>query len=159
MNRRAVLGLVVPGLVVLHFLLHVGFGLGRVAPDLLTLALLLAARETNLGLGGALGFLFGLFEDAFSVLAFGASTLAMTVVGILGARTRDLFVGDSLLFLFVYLILGKLLRDFIFWLAAGEIMRGPFVNAILIDGVIGAVYVAGVGFLLILLSGEDRALR
>ena len=32
-----------------HFLLHVGFGLGPVAPDLLTVALLLAARETAMG--------------------------------------------------------------------------------------------------------------
>jgi len=159
MKRRTVLGFIVPGLVVLHFLLHVGIGLGRVAPDLLTLALLLAVRETGMGWGGALGFLFGLSEDAFSVLAFGASTLALTVVGILGSRTRDLFVGDSLFFLFVYLILGKLLRDFIYWMAAGEIMRGPFVNAILFDGLLGAVYLAAVGFLLFLFFGEERALR
>jgi rod shape-determining protein MreD len=159
MNRKTVLGFIVPGLVVLHFLLHVGIGLGRIAPDLITLALLLAARETGMGWGGAVGFLLGLFEDAFSVLAFGASTLAMTVVGILGSRTRDLFVGDSLFFLLVYLLLGKLLRDFIYWLAAGEIMRGPFVNTILIDGLFGAVYVAAVGFLLFLLFGESRALR
>ena len=33
------------GLVFLHFLIHVGFGVGRFAPDLLTLALLLAARR------------------------------------------------------------------------------------------------------------------
>ncbi len=73
-----------------------------------------------MGAGAALGFFFGILEDAFSVLAFGASALAMTVVGILGARTRDLFVGDSLLFLFVYLALGKLLRDLIYWVVAGE---------------------------------------
>ena len=55
------------------------------------LALLLAVRETGMGWAGALGFFFGLLEDAFSVLAFGASSLAMTAVGILGSRTRDLF--------------------------------------------------------------------
>ena len=159
MTRKTILVVVVPALVLLHFTLHVGFGLGRVAPDLLTLALLLAVRETGLGFGGGLGFLFGLMEDAFSVLAFGASTLAMTVVGILGARTRDLFVGDSLLFLFVYLTLGKLLRDLIYWVVAGEAMRGPFVDTVLIHGGLGGVYIAAVGFLLASLFGGDRALR
>jgi len=159
MTRKTILGFLVPLLVVFHFFLHVGFGIERAAPDLLTLALLLAARETGMGLGGAMGFFFGLLEDAFSVLAFGASTLAMTVVGILGARTRDLFVGDSLLFFFVYLGLGKLLRDMIHWVVAGEVVREPFLNVVLIDGGIAAIYLASVGLLLALFLGDGRALR
>jgi rod shape-determining protein MreD len=159
MTRKLVLGFLAPLLVVLHFLLHVGFSIERAAPDLLTLALLLAARETGIGIGGALGFFFGLLEDAFSVLAFGASTLAMTVVGILGSRTRDLFVGDSLLFFFVYLGSGKLLRDLIYWVVAGETVRGPLFSSVVVDGGIAAVYVASVGILLVLLLGGTRALR
>ena len=159
MKRNTLLGFLVPLLVILHFLFHVGFSLEGTAPDLLTLALLLAARETGMGWGGALGFVFGLLEDAFSILAFGASSLAMTVVGILGSRTRDLFVGDSLLFLFVYLGSGKLLRDLIHWVAAGEAVRGPFVNTVVIEGGIAAVYLALVGLLLALIFGGNRALR
>ena len=159
MNRRSVLGILVPLLVVLHFLLHVGFSLGKSAPDLLTLALLLAARETGMGAGAALGFLFGLLEDAFSVLAFGASSLAMAVVGILGSRTRDLFVGDSLLFLFVYLTLGKILRDLIYWVVAGASARGPFMDVILTDGGLGGLYMAAVGSLLLFIFGGSKTLR
>ena len=159
MKRETLLGLLVPSLVVLHFLLHVGLSMEGVAPDLLTLALLLAARETGMGWGGALGFFFGLLEDAFSVLAFGASSLAMTVVGILGSRTRDLFVGDSLFFLFVYFGLGKLLRDVIHWVVAGEAVRGPFLNTVIFDGGIAAIYLAAVGLFLVLILGGNRALR
>ena len=159
MKRKTVLGLLVPLLVVLHFFLHVGLSMEGSAPDLLTLALLLAVRETGMGWGGAIGFFFGLLEDAFSVLAFGASSLAMVVIGILGSRTRDLFVGDSLLFSFVYLSSGKLLRDFIHWVVAGEVVRGPFLNTVLIDGGIAAVYMAAVGLFLVLILGENRALR
>ena len=159
MNRRTTLGIIAPGPVILHFLLHVGFSIGRAAPDLLTLAVLLAAREVEIGPGGIVGFFFGLLEDAFSVLAFGASTLALTVLGILGAGTRRLFVGDSLLFLFVYLISGKLLRDVIHWVAAGELSRDPFLNAVVIDGGVGAVYIALVGLLLVTLFGGNRVLR
>jgi hypothetical protein len=81
--------ILVAALVIVHFLLHVGLGYGRGAPDLLTLGLLLAAREVRAGAAAAVGLLFGLLEDALSVLAFGANTVAMTAIGILGAFTRD----------------------------------------------------------------------
>ncbi len=149
----------VPVLVVLHFLLHLGMGIGREAPDLLTLALLLAAREVTMGWGGGLGFFFGLLEDSFSGLAFGANTLAMALVGVLGARTRDLFVGDSLLFFFFYLAGGKWIRDLVHWIAAGEAGREPFLNVVLVDGSMAAVYVGLFGLLLILPFGGREALR
>lgn len=159
MRRRVVLGFLVPGLVVLHFLLHVGFGIERLGPDLLTLGLLLSARELGLGWSGVLGFFLGLLEDAFSVLSFGASTLALSVVGILGAGTRDFFVGDSFLFFFVYLGAGKLLREVLHWVAVGEGVRGPFLNVVLIDGGIGALYLAVVGVVLAMLFGGVRTSR
>lgn len=159
MMRKGALKIVVPCLVILHFLLHVGFSIERTAPDLLTLALLLAARETGMGVAAGLGFLFGLLEDAFSVLAFGASTLVMTLLGILGARTRDLFVGDSLLFFFVYFGSGKLVRDLAYWVVAGEVVREPFVSSVLAWGGLSAVYVAVVGTLLVRFIGGLKALR
>jgi rod shape-determining protein MreD len=159
MSRRPVLTLLVPLLIVLHLLLHLGLGIGRGAPDLLTVALLLAARETGLGGGAGLGFFLGLMEDSFSVLAFGANTLSLTLVGILGARTRDLFVGDSVLFFFSYLTAGKLLRNLIHWLVAGEGIREPFLNAIVVDGTVSAVYGALVGILLLVPFDRGEGLR
>jgi len=149
-RKRLILIAVVPTLVVLHLFLHLGLGIGGAAPDLMTVALLLAAREVGMGWGGALGFFFGLLEDSFSVLAFGANTLALTLVGILGARTRDFFVGDSVLFLFTYFTAGKLLRDLVHWLVAGEGLREPFLNAVVVDGTVGAVYGAVLGLLVLL---------
>lgn len=159
MNRRAVLGLVVPVLVILHFFLHVGLSIEGWAPDLLTLALLLAARETSMGVAAGLGFVFGILEDSFSVLAFGASALALTIVGILGARTRDLFVGDSVLFLLVYLTVGKILRDLIYWVVADPAVRGGFVNAVIVGGGLGALYLAAVGLALLQFTGGGRPIR
>ena len=159
MTRRPVLTILVPLLLVLHLFLHLGLGIGRGAPDLLTVALLLAARETGMGAGAGLGFFLGLMEDSFSVLAFGANTLSLTLVGILGARTRDLFVGDSVHFSFFYLTAGKLLRDLIHWLVAGEGIREPFLNAIVVDGTVAAVYGALVGLLLVLPFHRREGLR
>jgi rod shape-determining protein MreD len=143
---------VVTLLVLLHFLLHVGFGIDRGAPDLLTVALLLAAREVTAGTAAGMGFFFGLLEDAFSVLAFGANTLAMTVIGALGAVTRDFFVGESWMFHFLYLVLGKWLRDALFWVLAGPEVRGPAVRTLLVQAPLAAVYAAAVGLVLLILS-------
>lgn len=145
--------LLVVTLVVGHFLLHVGFGLGRGAPDLLTIGLLLLAREVGIGTAALVGLLFGLLEDALGTLAFGANAVAMTVIGVLGAVTRDLFVGDSKLFVLSYFFLGKFTRDFLHWMLGGEGLRQPFMDQVLVQGGIGAIYVALVGMALVALVG------
>ena len=144
---------VVVVLVLLHFMLHLGFGLGLGAPDLLTVALLVGAREIGMGGGAALGFALGLLEDSFSVLSFGANALALTVVGAVGARTRDLFVGDSVSFLVSYLFVGKWMRDLLHWVAIGEGLREPFIQVMLVEGTLGAAYATGTGLIALTLTG------
>lgn len=147
---------VVGALVFLHFLLHVGFGLGGEAPDLLTVALLIGSREVALGAGAGMGFVFGLLEDAFSVLGFGANVITMTLAGIVGSLTRDLFVGDSLVFLVSYFFLGKWARDGVHWVLVGDEVREPFVQAILIDGALAAAYATVVGLGAVVVGGVWR---
>lgn len=157
MSSATKVWVLVAALFLLHFFLHVGLGIGLAAPDLLTVGLLIAAREIEVGWAAVTGFGFGLLEDALSVLAFGANTVAMTTVGILGAFTRDFFVGDSRLFVISYFVLGKWIRDFVHWMMVGEDVRQPFADQVLVQGMIGGVYAAavGVGLLALLgLSGE-----
>jgi rod shape-determining protein MreD len=139
-------------LFVLHFLLHVGFGMNA-APDLLAIALLLAAREVGVGAGAGLGLFVGLLEDALSVLSFGASAVAMSLLGAAGAATRDLFVGDSRLFVVSYFFLGKWARDLIRWLAVGDTFRQPFLDQVVVQGFMGGLYVAVVGLILVEVVG------
>jgi len=144
----------------LHFLLHVGFGLGAWAPDLLTVGLLVLAREVRVGVAAGVGFAFGLLEDAFSILAFGANAVALTVVGILGTRSRDLFVGESLTFLVSYLGLGTWLRFALQWLVGGEGgPRPPAGQTLLVQAPLAALYAAGVGILLLRVMGAWSAER
>ena len=140
-------------LAVLHFLLHLGFGLGGLAPDLLTISLLLAAREVGMGTAAGIGFAFGLLLDSFSLLAFGANTVAMTAVGAAGARTRDLFVGDSFFFVVSYLFLGKWVKDLLYWVLVGEGIREPFVQAVLVGSSLNALYAAAVGVIVVTVTG------
>lgn len=140
-------------LLVLHLLLHVGFAYGRGAPDLLTLALLLAAREVGLGRAAVIGLFFGLLEDALSVLAFGANSIAMTLVAVGGALSRDFFVGDSRIFLVSYVFAGKWIRDLIHWIAMGEGLRQPFWEQVLVQGALQGLYVAAIALVLSVVVG------
>ncbi len=142
-------------LVVLHFVLHVALSLQEAAPDLLTVALLIGARDLRVGWAAGLGFLFGLLEDALSVLAFGANMLTMTLLGALGATTRELFVGDSRLFVVSYFLAGKWVRDLLHWLFLDEALRGGFLDQVVIRGLPAALYVAVVGLAIALLSGRS----
>ena len=157
-SPRARLGiwLLVALLLLTHFVLHIGFSYGRGAPDLLTLALLIGVREIGLARAAVLGLVFGLLEDAMSVLAFGANAIAMTMVAVGGAATRDLFVGDSRLFLPSYVFFGKWIRDLVHWIAVGEGVRQPFVEQVVVQGGIASLYVAAVGVALGVVLGLGR---
>jgi rod shape-determining protein MreD len=142
-------------LVVAHLLLHVTFGIGRGAPDLLTLALLLGARRLSVGPAAALGLGLGLLQDSLSALAFGAASATYAVLGIVGSRSRDVFVGDSLLFMGLYLFAGKWLHDILYMVLADSVRSGEAVSAVLLDAPIGALYMTGVG---LFVMGAYRAL-
>jgi rod shape-determining protein MreD len=138
---------------VLHFLLHVGFGFGAQAPDLLTIGLLVTARHVRPGTAAGLGFALGLVEDSLSTLSFGANATALTVVGFLGARSRDLFMGESLFFLASYLALGTWARMTLHWLLAGEALWAEAPRALLMEAPLGALYAAVIGTILVWVTG------
>jgi hypothetical protein len=146
--------ILVAALVIAHFVLHVGLGYGRGAPDLLTIGLLVAAREVGVGAAAVVGLAFGLLEDALSVLAFGANTITMTAMGIAGAFTRDLFVGDSRLFVVSYLFVGKWMRDLLHWLLTSADLRQPFFSEVVGGGALAAGYAALVGIALLTVFGR-----
>jgi rod shape-determining protein MreD len=141
----------------LHFTLHLAFGFGPQAPDLITVAALLAARRLRGGQAAALGFALGILADALARTSFGASALALTVVSYIGSRSRDLFEGESLLYILVYLLFGKWLHDAIIWLLPGG-AGGDAVRGLLIASPVFALYAAVAGVTALVLyraaSGE-----
>lgn len=140
-------------LALLHLTLRVGLGIGDAAPDLMLLALLILSRELALGTAAGVGLVLGLLEDALAVLSFGANAVTFTLIGALGAATRDLFLGDSPWFGFMYVFLGKLARDILHWGLVGPELREPFVRAVVFDGGLAALYVALVGGVIFTITG------
>jgi len=153
MNDGARVWWVVLFLALVHLVLRVTIGMGPAAPDFLTIALLLGSRRLGIAGGAGLGFVFGLLEDALSLLSFGANMVAMTLTGILGGFTRDIFVGDSKLFKLSFIFVGKLLRDTAYWVLADPSIRGGFVEQVAVFGSVQAAYAAVVGAALLMLTG------
>jgi cell shape-determining protein MreD len=131
-------------LVVLHFILRLGLGLGHLAPDLLVVALLLAAREIRAGWAAGLGLVLGIIDGSMVPFNLGASALALTIIGFLGARTRELFSGDNYLFLALYLFVGKWLYDTLLYLVTGDLFSSGAVYLLLISP-LTALYAAAAG--------------
>lgn len=127
--------------VIVHLVLHVAIGIGTSTPDLLTVAVLLSARRLSGAASAGFGLVLGMLVDALSLTSFGANALACTIIGFLGARSRDLFEGDSLLFVAVYIFLGKWLRDSIFFVLTRSTQPEPW-GSLLTVSPIAAVYAA-----------------
>jgi rod shape-determining protein MreD len=146
-GSRLVLGLFLVVLALLHLLLQIGFGLGTGAPDLLVVALLLGARRMAAPAAAALGLVLGVVYDAVALLAFGSGAVVLTILGYLGARTRELFVGESLAFSAVYLFLGKWLHVLLLalMLRYGRGAAVEWTPLLLVEAPLAALYTAVAG--------------
>lgn len=131
-------------LVALYFVLRVGLGFGQLAPDLLVVALLLAARELRAGSAAGLGLLLGVLDGAVTPLRFGYAALVLTLLGFLGARSREVIAGDSAVFLGLYLFLGKWLFDVLLAVFTGAAFRGAATDLLLVSP-LAALYAAAAG--------------
>ena len=137
--------LLVSCLILAHLVLRTALGFGKAAPDLFIVALLVGSRTLGVGAGAGLGFVLGVLEDAFSMRAFGANALAMTLVGALGAKSRDFFVGDSTGFLVTFLLLGTWARDLLAWVVTDASIRPAFQDHLVIEAPLLALYTTVVG--------------
>ncbi len=133
-------------LLVLHFVLRVGLGLGAFVPDLLLVAFLLASRRLRPGWAAGLGVLLGLLEGAVT-FTVGPSSLVLAVLGYFGSRTREVVAGESAGFLAFYLFAGKWTYDALLFLVT---IKGAAVGSgmlLLLFSPILALYAAVAGLL------------
>jgi len=107
-------------LVLLHLSFRIGMGL-TVIPDLIVVAALLGARRTGGWQAAFLGLVLGVLADSLSLVGFGSTAVALVTVCYLGSRSRDLFEGESYLFIAVYAFIGAWLVEAIRGFAAGSL--------------------------------------
>jgi rod shape-determining protein MreD len=137
--------LFIAGLVVLHFVLRVGLGLGVLAPDLLVVALLLASRRLRPGAAAGLGFALGVLEGSANPTVFGAASLALSLVGYLGSRSREWLAGDDPVTMVAYFFVGTLLYEGALYVLLALMGAGGSAMALLIPALFASLYAAAVG--------------
>ena len=137
--------LFIAGLVVLHFVLRVGLGLGVLAPDLLVISLLLASRRMRPGWAAGLGCLLGLLEGSANPTVFGAASFALTVVGYLASRSREWLAGDDPLNMVAFFFAGTLLYELLLYVLLALNGVGGSLMALVIPALLASVYAAAVG--------------
>jgi rod shape-determining protein MreD len=141
--RVRLLGFVVV-LVVLHFALRVGLGLGTLAPDLLVVAFLVYAREVRPGTAAGMGLLLGLLEGSVTYTV-GASSLVLAVLGYFAARSREVLASDGLVLMAFYLFAGKWAYDVLLWgVTTMSAHAGPAASLIVFS-LPAALYAAAAG--------------
>jgi cell shape-determining protein MreD len=135
----------VVALLVLHFMLRMGLGLGTLAPDLLVAAVLIAGRQMRAGGAAGLGLLLGVLEGATVPENLGVLALVLALLGFLASRSRELFADDNYLFLAGYLFSGKLLFDGLLLVLSGSAFRPGAFTALFLVSPLAALYVAAAG--------------
>ena len=144
-STRAWSGFGIVVLLVLHFLFRPLFVSLPVAPNLLVGALLLATLHLRAGYAALLGFGLGILESAMALEGMGWYALALTVIGYVGARSRDLLFADARFYVFGYLFVGTWVAEIVLLLLATSpagpvrLLAGGAVDALLTAIVCGGV--------------------
>ena len=128
-------------LILLHLVLRLALGL-TIVPDLLVVAALLGSRRLGGWPSALYGLLLGILADSLALVAFGATAVAFVIVCYLGSRSRNLFEGDSYLFVAFYAFVGAWLIEAIRFLVGGSMGRGVDIGYLISGGLLNALYVA-----------------
>ena len=112
-------------LVVLHLLLHVGLGIGTLAPDFMAVAVLIAARRSTATGAVALAVLLGIVDDAMGIRNLGMRSIALGSAALLLTWSRNFIEGEGLLFVLAYLFLGKWVIEIVLGILASVTTPDP----------------------------------
>ena len=103
-------------LVVLHFVLRIGLGSSSSPRTCWWWRCCWPRARSRAGCAAGLGLLLGILDGAVAPFVLGASALALTVLGYLRRRSREIFAGDNFVFFALYLFVGKWLYDTLLFL-------------------------------------------
>ena len=133
----------------LHFALRPVIDPWFARPNLLVCAVLVAALKLRPGAAAGVGFALGLLEDAWSLADLGMSALLLVLMGYLGSRTREQFVGEEPLFMGTYMFIGTWLYQAAVYLRLGA--GGDALSYLLVQSPLDALATSAVGYVALLL--------
>jgi len=108
-------------------------------------ALLLASRRLRPGGAAGLGFVLGVLEGSANPTVFGAASLALSIVGYLGSRSREWLAGDDPVTMVAYFFVGTLLYEALLYVLLAVMGAGGSAMALAIPALFASLYAAAVG--------------
>ncbi len=133
-------------LVVLHFSLRPLLG-WRAGPDFLIIALLLVSIRVRPGTAALIGFVMGIIADSVTLQAFGASALAMSVVGFTASWLKAVFFADDLVLNAFFFFLGKWAFDVLYIFAQRDAAQASLPLQLLVWSPLTAAVTSAAGIL------------
>ncbi|HEY4132744.1 MAG TPA: rod shape-determining protein MreD [Gemmatimonadaceae bacterium] len=131
-------------LIVLHYTLRPLLA-WRASVDFLVVALLLGSVRLRPGAAAVYGFLLGLVADSVTVGSFGASALAMSVVGFGASWLKAVFFADNLALNGFFLFLAKWVFDLIYLLVGHRAQGAELAMQIFVWSPLSAAVTAAAG--------------
>jgi rod shape-determining protein MreD len=123
----------------------------RASVDFLLIGVLLIAVRVRPGVAAVLGFVAGVVADALAPSAFGASALALTIVGFGASWLKEAFFAEHVALNAVFLFAGKLAFDVAFLLAEGRLGGSTLLFQIGTWSALSALVTAFVGLAVLML--------
>ena len=131
-------------LIVLHYTLRPLLA-WRASVDFLIVALLLGSVRLRPGAAAVYGFLLGLVSDSLAVGAFGASALAMSLVGFGASWLKAVFFADNLVLNGFFLFLAKWVFDLIYLIVGHRAQGAELLMQIFVWSPLWAAVTAAAG--------------
>lgn len=119
--------------------------------DFLLIALLLGAVRMRPGVAALYGLFLGLMADSLALGGFGASALAMTLVGFAASWLKAVFFADNLALNGFFLFLGKWLFDLVFFLVERRVHGGELAMQLFVWSSLAAAVTALAGVLALMI--------
>ena len=133
----------------------------RASIDFLMIALLLVSVRARPGVAAFAGFALGLLADALTPGAFGASALAMTVVGFGASWLKAAFFADNVALNLIFVFVGKWAFDLLFLVAERRLVGTDLLLQAVLWSPLSAAVTAVAGVIVLLavrpLFGAPRA--
>jgi rod shape-determining protein MreD len=114
MIRKIAPILLVCFLLFLQVFFHSLYGWVDELPDLVPIALAIAALRWGMGWTGFIGFLAGVMEDSFSTSYLGLGSLSWIIAGMVGGSVRGSLYGNQLSVAVILVAIIKMIHDIIY---------------------------------------------
>jgi rod shape-determining protein MreD len=151
MIRKVLPFIIILLLLSLQVLFHSIFGLVEALPDLIPVALAVAAIRWGITGAAIAGFLAGVVEDSFATSLLGLNSLSWTLAGTIGSTIRSSLYGNRIAVAVILVAVLKVIHEIVYyvvylWNTPGEILTRIFLHI-----PIASIYSAGMALVIFIL--------